>query len=162
MDSRNAFNTISRNAIFRAVLEFFPSLLAFTRTCYDSPPVLSYRVDDVVHRFLSEEGTQQGDPLGPFYHAVAAHPTWCIVQIRHPGVVILAYLDDVHILSPPVLAAAAYTDLVQSLQSDLGLEGQICKCAVYSPEGDCTVFPAARPGVPACTCECMGGDTYTS
>ena len=61
LDFVNAFNAISRDVILRTVYDELPELFQFISTCYDSASHLCFS------EFLisSDEGAQQGDPLGP-------------------------------------------------------------------------------------------------
>ena len=61
LDFVNAFNAISRDVILRTVYDELPELFQFISTCYDSTSHLCFG------EFLisSDEGAQQGDPLGP-------------------------------------------------------------------------------------------------
>lgn len=146
VDARNAFNALSRGAMFAAVLEDFPELYAFTAACYEDPPNLLFRTSEGPRIIASAEGTQQGDPLGCLYLAAPLQKVLTVVRRAHPGVHILAYIDDVFFLGPAELVRSAYDDYETALGSALGLESQPSKCQVYSPEGDCSCFPADMPG----------------
>ena len=61
LDFTNAFNTISRDEMLRIIHEELPELYPFISTCYSSTTLLCF--DDYLIK--SEEGAQQGDPLGP-------------------------------------------------------------------------------------------------
>ena len=63
LDFNNAFNTLSRDELLRAVKEQAPELYPFAYICYENATHLIFR--DVLLR--SEEGAQQGDPLGPLF-----------------------------------------------------------------------------------------------
>ena len=61
LDSVDAFNAISRDVILQTVCCELPELFPFIKSCYDSASHLCFG------EFLvsSDEGVQQGDPLGP-------------------------------------------------------------------------------------------------
>ncbi len=61
LDMKNAFNSVSRQAIFDAVLKDFPSLSRYVYWCYGKHTHLKYDS----YYLLSQLGVQQGDPLGP-------------------------------------------------------------------------------------------------
>jgi len=63
IDFRNAFNTLCRDAILEVIAKHFPELLPYVRSTMNSPSDLQF--GEFV--MLSEEGAQQGDPLGPLY-----------------------------------------------------------------------------------------------
>jgi hypothetical protein len=146
VDASNAFNALSRAAMTAAVRRWFPGLVAFTQVCYGEPPPLFFRMGRG-HRVLrSREGTQQGDPLGCLYLALPLHEVLTDLHRAHPGVVITAYVDDVLLLGPPEMVRLAYLDLVEMMQTRLGLSSQPRKCSVYSPEGDVSAFPEDMAG----------------
>eukprot|EP00969_Alexandrium_andersonii_P010170 443791-Alexandrium_andersonii.AAC.1 len=59
----------------------------------------------------SRTGTQQGDPLGPFYLSAPLHKALQGVHAAHPDVVLLAYMDDIHALGPADAVVAALAAL---------------------------------------------------
>ena len=66
VDLENAFNKVSRNTMLEAVSAFAPELLAWVGFLYGARSVLWFghlKVD-------SEQGVQQGDPLGPLLFAL--------------------------------------------------------------------------------------------
>ena len=69
VDFRNAFNTIRRDKMIRAVREHIPDLLPFVHSAYSSPSILLW--NDV--QVLSAEGIQQGDPIGPMLFSLTIH-----------------------------------------------------------------------------------------
>jgi len=63
IDFKNAINTLRRDAILEAIEKHFPELLPYTTSTIGSFSDLQY-CEFVIS---SEEGAQQGDPLGPLY-----------------------------------------------------------------------------------------------
>jgi len=61
LDFKNAFNTVRRDNMFQAVHDEMPELYAFVHMCYATASLLDFGE----HLLLSDEGAQQGDPLGP-------------------------------------------------------------------------------------------------
>ena len=61
LDLSNAFNAISRDIILQTIYDELPELFPFISTCYDSASHLCFG-DFLIS---SDEGAQQGDPLGP-------------------------------------------------------------------------------------------------
>jgi hypothetical protein len=61
LDFVNAFNSLSRNEILQTMRDDLPELFPFISTCYSEGSHLSFG-DFIIE---SEEGAQQGDPLGP-------------------------------------------------------------------------------------------------
>jgi hypothetical protein len=61
LDYKNAFNSLRRDSMLEAVHTALPEAYAFIHASYSSPSNLFYGSDIL----SSEEGVQQGDPLGP-------------------------------------------------------------------------------------------------
>jgi len=61
LDFVNAFNSLSHNEILQTFYDDLPELFPFISSCYSAESHLSFG-DFIIE---SEEGTQQGDPLGP-------------------------------------------------------------------------------------------------
>ncbi|KAK3233249.1 hypothetical protein CYMTET_56455 [Cymbomonas tetramitiformis] len=133
---KNTFNTVHRRAIFQAVYEDFPELLAgLTESCFRHEARLGWRgADGTFHWISSVEGAQQGDPLGPFFMAAPLQPVLQAALRAHPDVYIIAYLDDIHILGEPDRARAAYDTIVPLLEG-IGLDLNVGKSAIISPSG---------------------------
>ena len=67
IDFRNAFNTVRRDFVLEAVAKYYPQLMpcaTLTMACSSD-----LQFGDFV--LQSEEGAQQGDPLGPLYFCLA-------------------------------------------------------------------------------------------
>jgi hypothetical protein len=61
LDFKNAFNMLRRDSMFQTVHEEIPELYPFVHMCYSSASLLNFGE----YILLSDEGVQQGDPLGP-------------------------------------------------------------------------------------------------
>ena len=68
VDLRNAFNSISREEVLVVVGEHTPQLLPWVTSCYGAHSKLYCQGKATLS---SEEGVQQGDPLGPLLFALA-------------------------------------------------------------------------------------------
>eukprot|EP00660_Eupelagonema_oceanica_P019806 gene19806-biopygen19481 len=106
LDFRNAFNTIDRSIVLKAVRERLPTISPWVEFCYADPSRLFF--DGAV--LFSEEGVQQGDPLGPLLFALALQPL--VRKLAARGVagagsldLVEFYLDD-GVLAGPVDAVA--------------------------------------------------------
>ena len=62
IDFSNAFNSVSRDVLLSECREHAVELYPFVKWCYSTPSTLW--INDCV--IASQEGVQQGDPLGPF------------------------------------------------------------------------------------------------
>ena len=87
LDFRNAFNTLRRDAMLEAVLREVPEIYNFCNLAYLSHSYLYF------HEFLisSEEGPQQGDPLGPLLFSISLHPILKMFTCE----LVMGYLDDI-------------------------------------------------------------------
>ena len=57
LDFLNAFNSLHRDAMLKAVADCVPSIYKFCHLSYNQPSILKFKN----HRIMSEEGHQQGD-----------------------------------------------------------------------------------------------------
>lgn len=78
----NAFNCISREAMFESLRNHLPSLSAWMESCYSCQPLL-HLGNDIIHSCC---GVQQGDPLGPLGFAITLHPLILRIQEEVPSI----------------------------------------------------------------------------
>ena len=137
-DCRNAYNSVSRGGVLRAMQEFDPALLPFVRFFYDEPARLRYAAAAGVARLLSRSGVQQGDPLASVLFSVAIQPALLEIQATAvgdaAGAVVVAQIDDVYLVGPSEWVEASYATL-QVAYARIGLQLRHAKGAVYSPLG---------------------------
>jgi hypothetical protein len=124
IDFINAFNCASRQVIFDAVAEFFPELLPFVTACYSTPTSLFFGEVD----FLSAEGVQQGDPLGPALFSLNAAKADGILAAALPGLFRMWYLDDLTVMIKRDDCATLFRTL--RLLEALGLAINFSKCEI--------------------------------
>ena len=67
VDCANAFNSVDRGAMLNSITNAAPDLAAWGYFCYGSPTPL--RCGQTL--LSSQQGVQQGDPLGPLFFALA-------------------------------------------------------------------------------------------
>lgn len=101
LDFQNAFNSVRRDRLLRAVKDLCPEIYSLVSSSYISPSSLFWN-DEVL---LSAEGIQQGDPLGPLLFCLVLHQF--LLPLKSPFCV--AYLDDVTIGGPILLCALILT-----------------------------------------------------
>ena len=70
LDFKNAFITLRRDRMIEKVKRNAPELFAFIHAAYGKPSLLFCRD----HTIASEEGVQQGDPLGPLLFCLTIQP----------------------------------------------------------------------------------------
>jgi hypothetical protein len=87
LDFRNAFNSIRRDAMLKAVENLADTIYPFVYSAYSSPSMLFW--DN--HTLSSAEGVQQGDPLGPLLFCFSIHDLSCKLSADF----CVMYLDDV-------------------------------------------------------------------
>ena len=76
LDFVNAFNSLKRSRFLPEIRRRTPALAPWADWCYCTPTPL-YTTQGVI---LSEEGVQQGDPLGPALFAIGTLP---VVELAH-------------------------------------------------------------------------------
>jgi hypothetical protein len=101
LDFSNAFNTLDRSGLAKAIKQFAPGLYRLARWVYNGPSNLIFGgIQEEPQVISSSQGVRQGDPLGPLLFSVGIRPILDKLA-GYLGVdcVILAYLDDIYILS---------------------------------------------------------------
>jgi len=128
VDMRNAFNSVSRDAILRGCMAKVPSAYNWLRFCYGGASPLFCQGRLFCH---SHVGVHQGDACGPLGFALgldvgldqctAGAPAWESW-----------YLDDGHIVGTLPDVLARLEDLVRVLEP-LGLSLNLGKCKLWGP-----------------------------
>ena len=145
LDFINAFNTVHRDSMLQAVLDELPGLYSFIHMCYANSSYLIYGD----HIISSEEGCQQGDPLGPLLFCLST-----LNLAKHLfSELNIWYLDDGliggrsdHLLND--------LNTIRSRGADLGLILNDSKCEIIT--NDVTVIDEFRreaPNILATRCE---------
>ena len=134
-DISNAFNSISRAAIFRETCQHLPCILPFTKLLYGQPSPLIYRGNNSSTVLSSQQGVHQGDPLGPFYFCVAINACVQQFQDNHRDIVVSAYFDDINLMGIPHSVGKALPDLVSGLEQ-CGLQINQRKCELFHPDAE--------------------------
>jgi hypothetical protein len=96
LDLQNAFNTVDRRSIATAVAKYAPTLYKTAAWAYNSPSLLVTPDGSVL---ASAQGVRQGDPIAPLLFSLAIRPTLEALQQALPDAKLIAYLDDIYILS---------------------------------------------------------------
>lgn len=97
LDFTNAFNSISRQAMFVEFRHHLPGLSAWMEMCYSCRPLL-HMGEATIHSCC---GIQQGDPLGPLGFAMTLHPLVRRIQAEVSSINLnVWYLDDGTLVGP--------------------------------------------------------------
>ena len=131
-DISNAFNCVSRKHLLQEVAAHFSELYGHVKQMYGQSSPLLYFNGHSTCMIESQEGVQQGDPLGPALFSLAIHPIICKAQEKSTTTTVLAYLDDIFVVGPSDQAE----DLLGEMKSDLArINLNICdrKCEYYLP-----------------------------
>lgn len=131
LDISNAFNTVDRTEVRRAVRRVVPELTPWVDFCYGAASHLLLGG----HRVTSARGVQQGDPLGPALFALAIHGV--VQEVRAqvarelPGELHLTafFLDD-GVVGGSSQAVHRFCELVELGLADIGLKLNQAKCEI--------------------------------
>ncbi len=121
IDFTNAFNTLRRDVILEAVERHLPELLLYTSASYSGDSDLQFGQ----FALQSQEGAQQGNPLGPLYFCLAVHDL--LSSLQSP--IVVGYLDDMSMGGEADKVAEDFTRL-ESGAAKLGLTLNRSKCEV--------------------------------
>jgi hypothetical protein len=141
-DIRNAFNTVHRHRIMSALASKPDTrhLCSLFEWSHGGPSLLLvYGKDRGLSKvILSQEGVQQGHPLGTLCYDMAVHSDYAAVQaeFRSRHVRLVAIHDDLTIVGPAAAAFAAFDSFASRLAARGDLELQPRKCRVLIPTND--------------------------
>ena len=138
LDFKNAFNSVRRGKVLKAVKEVVPELFPFLFSCYSAPSTL-FLGDTTL---LSAEGIQQGDPLGPLLFCLVIHP---LVQQLQSELRIF-FLDDGTIGGPEAKVLQDF-QLVEQEAALMGLHLNHHKTELICRETDGELILHAAPDV---------------
>ena len=106
VDMKNAFNMVSRQALLSECSTHFPELLTWASWCYSQHPIPWHPLG----RLRSEQGVQQGDPLGFLpgseHPGFKNHIQWSLCRLVLPC---LVHLDDGVLAGPRSAVLRALT-----------------------------------------------------
>ena len=119
----NAFNNLRRDAMLEAVYKTVPEIYKFCHLSYSQPTKLRYG-----SRSISlEEGTQQGDPLGPLLFCITIQPLLFMLRSE----LVVGYIDDITI-GGHISTVDEDVTIIKRNGPSLGLHLNITKCELIS------------------------------
>ena len=114
----SAYDSISR----KAMVEGFSrvpggsAVLPFVHLFYAQPSVYFWEDDcGRVHTIHQGEGGEQGDPLMPLLFSLGQHPALEAVQRQCPDHTVMAFLDDIYLVSKPQEVREGYFSVEREL-----------------------------------------------
>ena len=147
LDFTNAFNNISREAMFVEFRHRLPGLSAWMESCYSCQSLLHLGKDSI----RSCCGVQQGDPLGPLGFALTLHPIVEHIKAEVPSLALNAwYLDDGTLVGQPGDLLAAL-HIVERDGPSIGLHLNRSKSLLFIPR-DCDASQSPLPPDVPVTC----------
>ena len=159
-DLANAFNTVSREAVLRALEaeEGLRHLVPLFCLLHDQDGECLYRDEDGVHVIWSCDGVVQGDPLSMALFCLAvAGVLRRLAAIEPAGSVVVAFADDGRV-GAPLAVLRRILDAAESEFRGVGLSLQMRKLKVWVPRGGEEALREARiafPGVAEVTSDGM-------
>ncbi|MFN9115078.1 MAG: reverse transcriptase domain-containing protein, partial [Bacteroidota bacterium] len=147
-DARNGFNEAERQDQMDGLAEHFPWLLDFFWQWYGEPAELWYTLEDgTVETILSSQGTQQGDPAGPFLFSLGLQRHLAASASHEARPHVTAFMDDVQVAAPCTVLGTCAQHTMSCLQKYMPIAP--AKSVAYSPSG--TAMPNLPAGVRVAT-----------
>ena len=125
LDFSNAFNSIRRDAVLEATAQFAPALVPYVLSSYGSSSNLWFGKDLIA----SDEGLQQGDPLGPLLFCLSVHNIVSAINSEF----VSGYLDDLGV-GGRVSSVINDIKLIELEALKVGLSLNHLKCEIICSE----------------------------
>ncbi|KAL0222500.1 hypothetical protein RCL1_002354 [Eukaryota sp. TZLM3-RCL] len=130
IDFSNTFNSVSRQSIYDALVEFnLQSFIPVFNVLYGSHSNLIFNSNFLT----SSSGVKQGDPLGPFFFCIVIHSLVKKTNLRGLDIENCAYMDDLNQIGPIELLQENFTLFVNESKA-VGLSVNPSKCGVWGFE----------------------------
>ena len=140
IDGIGAFDLVSREAMLSGLrsTEGGDTLLPFVSQFYGQPSQHLWEDEEgVSHTIPQGEGGEQGDPLMPALFALGQHSALVAVQeSSQPTERLMAFLDDVYLVSQLERTAAAHRELGHHLWTRAGISLHAGKTQIWNRSGD--------------------------
>ena len=113
-------------------------LLPMLRGLYGTPSTyLWYDQHSNPHTVLQGDGGEQGDPLMPAMFSLALHTALTSISPHlQPGETLLAYLDDLYVVSTPHRTVPIFNLLQANLDAHAGISLHLGKTRVWNAAGE--------------------------
>ena len=142
VDFSNAFNRVSREAIFKAVREHCSKISAFVEWIYSTE---AHLVLKGAQGLTSSQGVQQGDPLGPLLFSLVLAELVSRIKVLLPDLDLNAwFLDDGVLIGKSEDIKKVYEFLVSEGPA-YGLHLNPKKCVLFWPNVDCGSYWSEFP-----------------
>jgi Reverse transcriptase (RNA-dependent DNA polymerase) len=126
LDFCNAFHSVRRNIMLKAVADHLPQLYRFCYLAYCQPSLLMFGH----HVIPSEERAPPGDPLGPLLFCLAIQPLYQSLS----SLLACAYSDDVTV-GRPARMFVADVHKIANLGPSYELRLNTAQCEAISKKG---------------------------
>ena len=140
IDGVGAYDSISRKAMLEALTRVLggPKVLPSVRLFYGQPSQYMWEDDEgVVHRIRQGEGREQGDSLMPRLFSLGQHAALDAVKARMvEGEVLLAFLDDVYVITKPDRVGDVYLALQEELYRHARIRIHAGETQVWNAAGE--------------------------
>src|SRR5688572_12351369 len=123
IDFTNAFNSLHRRDMLSAIRDRLPELYPFLFSAYASPSILHYGS----YTIFSNEGPQQGNPLGSLLFSSTIHPLLLSLQSE----ITVRYLDDLTLAGGQDIVTEDVQRIVGA-GSELGIFLNVSKCELIA------------------------------
>ena len=138
MDGIGAFDLMSRASMLTALKDApgCDRALPFVRQFYGRPSSFLWEDEDGMdHEILQGEGAEQGDPLMPALFALGQHRALVVAQVgMHPTTKLMAFHDDVYVVTNPARVADSFALLERSLWEHAGIRINMGKTQMFNWE----------------------------
>ena len=131
IDCKNAFNSLCRTSMLRAIATAATPLLPLVTWMYsEASPLLVLGASRTATSLWSKQGVRQADPREPLFFALTVQPILQSLSKAFPGVRIIAYLHGIVLQGPVDDVHEAHTRLTAEL-NEVGLQVQPGESCMY-------------------------------